>query len=226
MLDIVKELFFQGFSWKSLFSVIFINIILSGDNAVLIALAVRNVPKDLQRKANFWGTVGAIVLRIIIASIVVYLLKIPFVMIFGGLLLGWIAFNLLNEKEEEFKEGGASVWNAVKTIIIADLVMSFDNVVALAGVAEGNILMISIGVIISIPLIIGGSNIIIGWMNRFPVILYIGAGILYYTACEMILKDNHIHSAFYGHFYYEKGLTVLITLVMLFISFVVRNKKK
>ena len=176
--------------------IILINIVLSGDNAVVIALACRNLPPDLQKKAIFWGSGGAIALRAILTVVAVWLLKIPFLQIVGGLLLFWIAIKLLaGDNEEEELKGGSNIKEAIKTIIIADLAMSLDNVVAVAGAAGGNLLLIALGLGISIPLIIWGSQLLMALMNRFPIIITAGAGLLGYTAGEMILGDKAA-----GHF--------------------------
>lgn len=176
-----------------LLKLIVINIVLSGDNAVVIALACRNLPLQYQRKAVFWGSFGAISLRIALTFLAVWLLEIPFVQIAGGLLLLYIAYQLLRgEDEEETLKSSTSIREAVKTIIIADLIMSLDNVVAVAGAASGDFLVIFIGLGISIPLIIWGSQLLMKLMNRFPIIVLLGAGLLGYTAGEMIVGDDAI----------------------------------
>ncbi|NHC40627.1 TerC family protein [Bacillus sp. MM2020_1] len=173
-----------------LLKIILINIVLSGDNAVVIAMASRNVPKKQQKKAIFWGTFGAIILRLIFAVAIIYLLNIPFVTFIGGLLLVYIAIKLLiGEEEGNLREGGSSLVSAVKTIIIADAVMSLDNVLAIAGAVEGNLAGIMIGVIVSIPIVVFGSQIILKAMERYPAISYAGAGILAWTAGEMIIGE-------------------------------------
>lgn len=179
-----------GLSIAVLLKVILINIVLSGDNAVVIAMASRNVPKKQQKKAIFWGTFGAIILRIIFAIAIVYLLGIPFVTFVGGLLLVYIAIKLLlGEGEDDHREGGSSLISAVKTIIIADAIMSLDNVLAIAGAVEGNIAGIMIGVIVSVPLVVFGSQLILKLMERYPIISYAGAGLLAWTAGEMIVGE-------------------------------------
>lgn len=177
--------------WIGLLEIILINIVLSGDNAVVIALACRNLPAELQKKAVFWGSFGAIFLRAILTVLTVWLLKIPFLQFVGGLLLLWIAINLLKgEDDSDNLKGGSTIFEAIRTIIIADLVMSLDNVVAIAGAANGNLLLIGIGLAISIPLIVWGSQLLMKLMDRFPIIIIAGAGLLGYTAGEMVLKDK------------------------------------
>jgi len=179
-----------GLSFAVLLEVIFINIVLSGDNAVVIAMASRNVPKKQQKKAIFWGTVGAILLRILFALVIVYLLRLPFVTFAGGLLLVYIAIKLLlGEEEDSHREGGSSFISAVKTIITADAIMSLDNVLAIAGAVEGNIAGIMIGVIVSIPLVVFGSQLLLKVMEKYPIISYAGAGILAWTAGEMMVGE-------------------------------------
>lgn len=173
-----------------LLKIIFINIVLSGDNAVVIAMASRNVRKKQQKKAIVWGTLGAIILRLLFAVAIIYLLAIPFVTFIGGLLLVYIAIKLLiGEEDENHTEGGSSLFSAVKTIIIADAIMSLDNVLAIAGAVEGNLAGIMIGVIVSIPIVVFGSQIILKAMEEYPAISYAGAGILAWTAGEMIVGE-------------------------------------
>jgi len=153
-------------------------------------MASRNVPKKQQKKAIFWGTFGAIILRLLFAVAIVYLLDVPFVTFIGGLLLVYIAIKLLIGEEEEYlKEGGASLFSTVKTIIIADAVMSLDNVLAIAGAVGGNLAGIVIAVIVSIPIVVFGSQLILKAMEKYPIIPYAGSGILSWTAGEMIVGE-------------------------------------
>ncbi|MBS4214743.1 TerC family protein [Neobacillus rhizophilus] len=179
-----------GLSFTVLLEVILINIVLSGDNAVVIAMAARNVPKKQQKKAIFWGTVGAIILRLIFAVAIVYLLELPFLTFAGGLLLVYIAIKLLvDEAGGSHREGGSSLFSAVKTIIAADAVMSLDNVLALAGAVKGNLAGIIIGVMVSIPIVVFGSQFILKAMEKYLIITYAGAGILAWTAGEMMVGE-------------------------------------
>ena len=174
-----------------LLKIIAIDIILSGDNAVVIAMATRNLPKRQQNKAIFWGTAGAVILRILFAAIIVYLLKIPYVNVIGGVLLLIIAYKVLVEDEGEANvRASTGIITAIGTIIMADAVMSLDNVVAVAGAADGHIGLIALGVAVSIPIMIFGSKFIVKAMERFAWIAYIGAGILAWTAGEMMMKDK------------------------------------
>lgn len=201
-----------------LISVIFINIILSGDNAVVIALTCRNLPEKQRSKAVFLGSFGAIALRVVLTFVAVRLLAIPYMQVVGGALLLWIALSLLKGEEDDEVEGGNSLISAIKTIVIADLVMSLDNVVAVAGVAQGNIMLIVIGLLVSIPLIIWCSQLLMKIMQKFPIIVYIGSALLAYTAGEMILKDkgleSHLgHLTHVGHYALPVGLAVIVLLV-------------
>lgn len=197
----------------ALMQIMMVNIVLSGDNAVVIALAARNLPARQQKLAVLWGCGGAIVLRIVLTVVAVALLKIPFLQFFGALLLVWIAIKLLIEDDE----GGAhhhahdSMFGAVKTILIADVVMSLDNTLAVAGVAKGDWSLLIAGLVLSIPLIVFGSTVIMKAIDRFPVIVYIGAGLIAYTAGEMIDSDQAIQpylpSIFHGTVYLAIALT-------------------
>jgi len=170
--------------------IIMVNIVLSGDNAVVIAMASKNLPETQRSKAVWWGAVGAVVLRIVLTVAAVFLLKIPMIQLLGSLLLMYIAIKLLldDEGHEDVKSAatlGAAVW----TIVVADFVMSLDNVLAIAAIADGNWLLIVIGILISIPLIVWGSTFVMKLLHQYPILIYIGAGILGYTAGEMFLKD-------------------------------------
>jgi YjbE family integral membrane protein len=212
-----------GLSLAVLLKLIMIDIVLSGDNAVVIAMAARNVPKEQQKKAIFWGTFGAISLRLIFAAVVVQLLKIPYLTAIGGLLLIHIAIKLLVGEEGKHKEGGTSVWSAVKTIIFADAIMSFDNVVALAGVAHGSLFAIVIGVAISIPIIIFGSQLILKAMERYPIITYIGAGILAWSAGEMITSEPKFEHFMLHDFHYL--IPAVITVLSIGIGYLLSKRK-
>lgn len=179
--------------WLALFQIILINIVLSGDNAVVIALASRSLPPAQQKKAILFGSVGAIVLRIVLTFFAVYLLSLPYLKLAGAALLLWIGINLLKGEDEDTELAGhSSLAAAIKTIIIADLVMSLDNVIGVAAAAKGNIVLLVIGLGISIPLIIYGSTLILKLMERFPVIITVGAGLLGWVAGEMSFTDPAI----------------------------------
>lgn len=176
-----------------LIQILMINLVLSGDNAVVIALASKNLPPKQRKQAVWWGALGAVVLRCILTFAAVILLKIPFVQAAGGFLLFWIAFRLLADDKDDVRMGeSASIWKAVRSILAADFIMSLDNVLALAGVANGDLALIVIGIAISIPIVVFGSNLIVGLLHRYPVLVYLGAGILGYTAGEMLLQDSRM----------------------------------
>jgi YjbE family integral membrane protein len=201
-----------------LLKLILINIVLSGDNAVVIALACRNLPAHQQKKAILWGSGGAIGLRIILTVVAVWLLQIPFVQLAGALLLIYIAIKLLkSDDNEEHIKSNSKLGAAIKTIIVADLVMSLDNVLAVAGAANGNLWLIGVGLAISIPLIVWGSQLLMSLMNRFPVIVLIGAGLLGYTAGEMAVTDKAI-GAFIDSTFHAGHTIIPIVLALLVIG--------
>ena len=182
--------------WIALSQIILINIVLSGDNAVVIALACRSLPPHQQKKAILFGSVGAIVLRVILTFFAVYLLTLPYLKLVGAALLLWIGVGLLKgEDDEEDIEGNAGLIAAIKTIVVADLVMSLDNVIGVAAAAKGDLLLLVLGLVISIPLIIFGSTIILKLMNRFPIIITAGAAVLGWVAGEMAVGDPAIKAA-------------------------------
>lgn len=203
----------------ALASIMMVNIVLSGDNAVVIAMASRCLPPKQQKMAILWGSAGAIGLRVVLTLVAVILLQIPYVQFVGGLLLVWIAAKLLMEDHgEENIEAGTSFVAAVKTIIIADLVMSLDNTLAIAAVAKGDYLLLGAGLALSIPLIVFGSQIIIKLMDRFPIIVYAGAGLIAWTAGEMMMADHKIGPTMHG---FMPGwlLPVAVTLGVLAVGF-------
>ncbi|NPV91420.1 MAG: TerC family protein [Firmicutes bacterium] len=184
--------------WVGVLSIILIDLVLSGDNAVLIALACRNLPPKLQKKGIMFGMAGAVGLRVLLASVMVYLLEIPFLKAAGGLLLAWIAVKLVLQEEEggQDVEAPEKLWAAVKTIIIADAVMSTDNILAVAGAAQGKAALLWFGLVVSIPLVVFGSQILVVLMNRFPWIIALGAAVLGWTSGHMIITDTRIEKQF------------------------------
>ncbi|HET7596238.1 MAG TPA: TerC family protein [Burkholderiales bacterium] len=177
--------------WTGLLTIIWVNIILSGDNAVVIALAARSLPPHQQKKAVFWGAGAAVVMRIVLTIVAVELLKLSYLKLIGGALLLWIAVKLLVPEDDEGEgiESSSNLWGAIKTILIADLVMSLDNVIAVAAAAKGSIVLLVLGLAISIPLVIFGATMLMRLMERWPVIITIGAGILGWVAGEMAVTD-------------------------------------
>lgn len=187
------EMLTSSFFWLTLGQIILINIVLSGDNAVVIALAARSLPADQQKQAVFWGAGAAVVMRILLTIIAVELLRWPFLKIIGAFLLLWIAVKLLvPEDEDDNVEGSDNLFKAIKTILIADLVMSLDNVIGVAAAAKGNTTLLVIGLAISIPLVIFGATMLMRLMERWPVIITIGAGLLGWVSGEMLVTDPAI----------------------------------
>lgn len=201
----------------ALMEIMLVNIVLSGDNAVVIALAARNLPPQHQKTAILWGSGGAIALRIGLTVIAVQLLKIPFLQALGALMLVWIAIQLLVEEDEgegESHHAHDNLFGAVKTILIADVVMSLDNTLAIAGVAKGNWTLLIAGLALSIPLIVVGSAVIMKIMDRYPIVVYIGAALIAWTAGEMFDSDEavipYMPSVFHGTVYLPILLTILV----------------
>jgi len=176
--------------WVGLVKIIGVNIILSGDNAVVIALAARSLPPKQQTQAIIWGSGAAIVMRIILTLFAVALLTLPWLKIVGSVLLFWIGVKLLVPEEDDAEiEASTQLLSAIKTILIADLVMSLDNVIAVAAAAGGSILLLILGLAISIPLVIFGATLLLKLMERFPVIITIGGALIGWVAGEMLVTD-------------------------------------
>ncbi|HEX9433597.1 MAG TPA: TerC family protein [Burkholderiales bacterium] len=185
----MEELATQAF-WLGLLKIIGVNIILSGDNAVVIALAARSLPPAQQKKAVFWGAGAAIVLRILLTLFAVALLTLPWLKLVGSLLLFWIGVKLLiPEDGDDDIQASEHLITAIKTILIADLVMSLDNVIAVAAAAGGSVVLLILGLAISIPLVIFGATLLIKLMDRYPVIITAGAGLIGWVAGEMLVAD-------------------------------------
>ncbi|MBI2314171.1 MAG: YjbE family putative metal transport protein [Betaproteobacteria bacterium] len=195
------ELFSAEF-FSALLAIVLIDLVLAGDNAIVIALAARNLPAHLQKRAIAWGTAGAIVVRGAMTLMVVWLLNIPGLMLAGGLLLVWIAYKLmLPEEKSRHGAGGsasASFWGAMKTIVVADGVMGLDNVLAIAGASHGSFLLVTLGLLISIPIVIWGSTLILRFVERYPAIIYLGAAVLAWTAVKMMLGEPLVKTYFEG----------------------------
>jgi YjbE family integral membrane protein len=181
---------------SALISIIIIDLVLAGDNSIVIGLAARTLPKHQQKQTSIGGTVGAIVIRALATLAVVWLLKIPGLLLIGGVLLVWIAHKLLVEEKGHDVEAGSSMWEAIRTIIIADALMGLDNVLAIAGAAHGSFLLVILGLLVSVPIVVWGSTLILKWMERFPIIITIGAGILAWTASKMIVDEPFLKDYF------------------------------
>ncbi len=187
------EMLNTSFFWVTLGQIMMINIVLSGDNAVVIAMASRSLPPRQQKQAILFGSFGAIFLRIVLTFFAVMLLDLPFLKLIGSILLGYIGIQMLVPEEAEDEiDGHSHMWSAIKTIIIADLIMSLDNVLGVAAAAKGNVVLLVIGLGVSIPLIIYGSTFILKLMNRFPIIITLGGAILGWVAGEMLVTDPSI----------------------------------
>ena len=187
--------------WAAVGQIIMIDILLGGDNAVVIAMACRNLPASQRSKGILWGTVGAIALRVVLITFAVMLLDLPMLKVVGGALLIWIGAKLLlpDDGEHENVEGSSKLLGAIKTIIVADFVMSFDNVIAIAGAAQQaheahQTMLIIFGLLVSVPFIVFGSQVILKLIDRFPVIIYFGAGLLGWIAGGMVVSDAFVSS--------------------------------
>lgn len=192
--------FLTTLNWAAVVQIIIIDILLGGDNAVVIALACRNLPPQQRTKGILWGTAGAIILRVILIAFAVALLKVPFVKLVGGALLIWIGMKLLapgDEDEHGNLEGAGNLMGAIKTVIVADLVMSIDNVIAIAGAAQQadpdhQLGLVIFGLLVSIPLIVWGSQIVLRLIDRFPIVVLAGGALLGWIAGGMMITDIFI----------------------------------
>ncbi len=217
----------MNFDWGSLFqiewnltfglallNIMFINLILSGDNAVLIAMAVRNLPKSQRMKGIAFGTGAAIILRVVLTYFVALLLKISFIKLVGGALILWIAIQLLMEGDagDGFENEATTLWQAIKIILVADLTMSLDNVLAVAGAAEGSLFLLVFGLVMSIPIVIYTSNLLSTLMDKYPIIIFIGAAILGRVGGEMIITDPFIEKWLHPSKMTEYGVQILCTV--------------
>lgn len=187
--------------WSALLAIILIDLVLAGDNAIVIALAARNLPPALQKKAIIWGTVGAIAVRSVMTLGVVWLLKIPGLMLVGGLGLIWIAYKLLADQDDGGHDGpvATTFWGAMKTIIVADALMGVDNVLGVAGAAHGAMDLVVLGLLISVPIVIFGSKVVLKLVERFPMIIQLGAAVLAFTAAKMIVNESLLDAVFDPH---------------------------
>ena len=186
--------------WSALMAIILIDLVLAGDNAIVIALAARNLPAQLQKKAIIWGTVGAIGVRAVMTVGVVWLLQVPGLMLVGGLGLVWIAYKLLADQGGSEHEAPvvSTFWGAMKTIVVADALMGVDNVLGVAGAAHGAFDLVIIGLLISVPIVVFGSSVVLKLVERFPAIIQIGAAVLAVTAAKMIINEPMLDSVFDG----------------------------
>ncbi|MFD0715809.1 TerC family protein [Paenibacillus sp. GCM10027626] len=219
------ELFTAEF-WSALLAIVIIDLVLAGDNAIVIGLSARNLPKDQQKKVIIWGTVGAIIVRSLLTLAVVWLLKIPGLLMVGGALLIWIAYKLLTEEKNHDVKSAVNIFAAIKTIIIADTVMGLDNVLAVAGAAHGDFLLVVLGLLVSVPIVVWGSTLILKWVERFPVIIYVGAGVLAWTASKMIVDEPFAKTFFSENPILKWGLIVIIVAGVLLMGLLKKQKQK
>jgi len=177
--------------WIAVFQIIAIDIMLGGDNAVVIALACRRLPESLRRQGIFWGVVGAIGLRIVLIFCALQLLALPFLKIVGGLLLLWIGMKLLQPEDPDDHQvsAGTTLAAAIKTIIVADAVMSFDNVIAVAGAAHGSIALVVFGIVVSVPIVVWGARLVLALIDRFPSVITAGGALLGWIGGGMLITD-------------------------------------
>jgi YjbE family integral membrane protein len=202
--------------WARVIGIIVIDLTLAGDNALVIALAVRTLPKRQQFWGRIWGTAGAVGLRLLFIAIATILLRVPFLQLVGGLLLLWIAFKLVRQQtgaEGHVRHGG-SLREAIWIIIVADAVMSLDNVLAVAAAAHGDLTLVVFGIALSLPIVVWGSGLLATLMNRFVWIIWLGGGILGYVAGEMILKERHL-TRWIDHTLPALGLLPLLPAVII-----------
>ncbi len=193
---------FSATWFSTLLAIILIDLVLAGDNAIVIALAARTLPKELQRRAIVWGTVGAVVVRSLMTVGVVWLLEIPGLLLIGGLGLLYIAYKLLTDTQhgdDAHSAGGATTFlGAMKTIVVADALMGIDNVLGVAGAAHGDFLLVVLGLLISVPIVVFGSTLVLKLVQRFPSIIQIGAAVLAFTAGKMIVNEPLLDRWFGG----------------------------
>ncbi|MFC4766645.1 TerC family protein [Effusibacillus consociatus] len=211
--------------FSALMAIIVIDMVLAGDNAIVIGLAARNLPKEKQKMVIFWGTFGAIVLRAVATLTVVWLLQIQGLLLIGGLVLIWIAYKLLTEEKKHELKSADTIWAAVRTIVIADAVMGIDNVLAVAGAAHGNFLLVILGLLISVPIVVWGSTVFIKLTDRYPAIIQIGAGVLAWTAAKMI-ADEPLLKAYFTHPVLYWGLIVGVIAGVLLAGKVKSQRRK
>ncbi|WP_219836326.1 TerC family protein [Paenibacillus sp. R14(2021)] len=199
----------------ALVTIVFIDLILAGDNAIVIGLAARKLPKEQQSKAIIWGTVGAVGIRAAATVLVVYLLNLPWLLLAGGILLLWIAYKLLvDESGHDNIKAGNTLWQSVRTIIIADAAMGLDNVIAVAGASHGSILLVILGLLISIPIVVWGSTLFIKLINRIPWIVYVGSAVLAYTAAKMITHEMKLEAVFKDNPAFEWSFMILVVILI------------
>jgi len=226
---------------SALMAIVVIDIVLAGDNAIVIALAARQLPQHLQKRAIVWGALGAVAVRIVLTAAVVWLLKVPGLMAIGGTLLVWIAWKLLQPDEAQQVDSGSGAhasqpaaahklptvttfWGAMRTVIVADALMGLDNVLAVAGAAHGSLLLVALGLAISVPIVMWGSTLVLKVVERFPVVVYLGAGVLVWTAVTMVLNEPMV-KAWLAEQHVSRALPFALVPLLLAAAFV-RNHRQ
>jgi len=205
---------------SALMAIVVIDIVLAGDNAIVIALAARQLPPRLQRRAIVWGALGAVFVRIVLTAAVVWLLKVPGLLAVGGALLVWIAWKLLQPDEsaqpvEAHAPLVTGFWGAMRTVVVADALMGLDNVLAVAGAAHGSLLLVVLGLAISVPIVMWGSTLVLRVVERYPAVVYVGAGVLVWTAVTMMLNEPVVKRALDEQAIAPQSLYTLVPLLLL-----------
>ncbi|GKU78335.1 TerC family protein [Paenibacillus sp. L3-i20] len=223
--------FFTVEFFTALMTIVFIDLILAGDNAIVIGLAARKLPPQQQKQAVIWGTVGAVGIRVIATLLVVQLLAVPWLNLVGGLLLLWIAYKLLiQDGDHDNITAGNTLWQSIRTIIIADAAMGIDNVIAVAGAAHGSpeheMVLIVLGLIISVPVVVWGSTLFIKLINKFEWIVYIGSAVLAYTAAKMITHEKKFAEFFKENTLIYWTFIVVIVVVIVGGGYLVNKRKQ
>lgn len=223
---LLMEIFSTTFL-MALLTIIVIDLVLAGDNALVIGLAARNVPAHLQKRVILWGTAGAIAIRIAFTLGIVWLLKIPGLMLAGGLLLLPVAYKLMSppsDGAEEHVSASNSFWGALKTIVVADALMGVDNVLGVAGAAQGSFLLVVLGLLISVPIMIWGSTLVLKLVDRHPWIITVGAAVLIWTATQMILDEKLLSGHLPAHSWFDEVSGAALTFAIVG-AFVARQRR-
>lgn len=201
----------------ALLSIIMIDLVLAGDNAIVIGMSAKNLPEHHRKKAIIWGTVGAVVVRIIATLAIVWLLKIPGLQLVGGIILIGIAYKLLiDESDLGDHKASTNLWSAIGTIVVADTIMGLDNVLAVAGAAHGSFLLVVIGLVISVPIMVWGSTLFVKLIDKYPIIIYIGSGVLAFTAAKMITHEPFLKGFFESNLIITWLMILVITAGVVF----------
>lgn len=223
----MAETMFSASWFVALGSILLLDLLLSGDNAIIIALACKNLPHDHRKKAIFLGCAGAIILRVLLTFAATRLLEVPYLQFIGGVALVFIAIKLLKPEEEDLSniESSAKLWTAIKTILVADFIMSLDNVLSLAAVAQtvpdGKYLLILIGLLVSIPLVVCGAQLLLKLIQHFPIIIYVGAAILGYAAAKMMVFDHAI-GVYLAPF--ALAIEIILPIIVVAVGFYMKRK--